>query len=291
MNCMGKILAGLHVFVMGIQSLEAITTIDPSHKEAYGANIGWLDAGDPASGAIIGQAFCAGYVYAANVGWIHLGDGTPSNGEAYLNNTATDYGVNHDGYGSLSGMAYGANIGWVVFEQAYGQPRVDLLTGNLSGSVWSANAGWIALATTTAYVRTETLSTGPDTDLDFIPDAWEYTVAGDLDVLSDGGADADGDGSTDLEEYEANTDPLDTTDNLRIIAIQSDESTDLVTWTCNPSRVYTLETALTLDIGTLWAPASSSFIPESGPAVSEEVTGVTEMRRFYRVEVHPPLGP
>ena len=47
------------------------------------------------------------------MGWIHLGDGTPANGIRYQNNSASDYGVNHDGLGNLSGLAYGANIGWI----------------------------------------------------------------------------------------------------------------------------------------------------------------------------------
>ena len=58
-----------------------------------------------------------------------VGSGTPTNGHAYANNSAADWGVNHDGAGRLTGYAWGANIGWVAFEQTHGQPQVDLRTG------------------------------------------------------------------------------------------------------------------------------------------------------------------
>lgn len=123
-------------FVSFVVPAFAATTIDPANPYAYGTNMGWINAeADGANGAVIGQAFCSGYMYGANVGWIHLGDGAPVNGMAYANDSATDYGVNHDGLGSLSGYAYGANIGWINFEQTHGQPQVNLETGDLSGYV------------------------------------------------------------------------------------------------------------------------------------------------------------
>ena len=44
-----------------------------------------------------------------------------------------------------------------------------------------------------------------DSDLDGLPDWWEEQYFGDLD--EDGSGDSDGDGATDLEEYQAGTDP------------------------------------------------------------------------------------
>src|SRR5882757_3837098 len=78
---------------------EAATTINTVNKFAYGANLGWMDwRGDTNNGAVIGEYVCSGYVWSANVGWIHLGSGAPANGIRYQNNSATDYGVNHDGH-------------------------------------------------------------------------------------------------------------------------------------------------------------------------------------------------
>jgi hypothetical protein len=264
----------------------AVTTIDPANKYGYGANIGWINAeGDVANGAVIGQAFCAGYMYGANVGWIHLGDGSPDNGIAYANTSATDYGINHDGFGNLSGYAYGANVGWVNFEQTHGQPKVDLLTGALSGYAWGANVGWIGVA----GVVTLTMGTGPDSDFDTIPDAWEYGHTNTLTALS--GGDSDGDGSSDIDEYAADTDPFDAGDYLVITDFQTYGTTNDVTWPVKTTRLYTLQHAAVLSNGMSWTTTSSSFIPPSGPDVTETVPSVIDTNRFYRVQAQPPLSP
>src|SRR5271156_6066321 len=84
--------------------LRAATTIDSVNRYAYGANVGWMDwYADGADGVVIGAYVCSGYIYAANVGWINVGSGSPANGIQYQNNSATDFGVNQDGLGNLSG--------------------------------------------------------------------------------------------------------------------------------------------------------------------------------------------
>lgn len=183
--------------------------------------------------------------------------------------------------------AYGANIGWINFEDIYGQPKVNLETGDLSGYVWGANVGWITLD----GVKTLTLDSGPDTDNDTIPDAWEFAHTNVLDVLTNGGIDSDNDGVPDTAEYAADTDPFDITDFLRIIAFDKQAETNLVTWTCVPTREYTLRYAAALTNNTQWTAISAAFIPASGPDVTEDVTGVIEPKRFYRVRVQPPLTP
>ena len=108
-----------------LNTASAATTINSANKFAYGANIGWMDwRGDVASGAVVGEFVCSGFIYSANVGWIDLGDGTPGNGIRYQNMSAGDFGVNHDGAGTLSGFAYGANIGWIHFTNAHAGWRV-----------------------------------------------------------------------------------------------------------------------------------------------------------------------
>ena len=139
------------------------TTIDPVHKYAYGANLGWMDwsggTGQTANGVVIGAYVCSGYIYSANVGWINLGSGSPANGIYYQNLSSNDFGVNQDGLGNLRGYAYGANIGWINFEST-GAPTIDMITGTMSGYVWSANCGWISLSNAVAYVQTDTISPG-----------------------------------------------------------------------------------------------------------------------------------
>ncbi len=140
---------------------QAASTIDPAHRFAWSANLGWSDwFADGADGVVIGQSYCSGSVYAANVGWISLGNGAPLNGTKYQNNSPSDFGVNLDETGNLRGYAYGANIGWLNFEDQ-GSPKVDRLSGKLSGAVWSANCGWISLGDSSAYLQTDPAASGP----------------------------------------------------------------------------------------------------------------------------------
>ena len=93
----------------GTLNLEPASTIDETNKFAFGANIGWIDwRPDGSSGAVIGEFVSSGYLYAANVGWINLGSGAPADGVRYQNNSATDFGVNHDGLGNLRGTLLAA---------------------------------------------------------------------------------------------------------------------------------------------------------------------------------------
>src|SRR4051812_38679601 len=109
-----------------VAASRADTTIDPTNRYAWGANIGFTDwRPSTIDGVNVGANFCAGYIYAANVGWIKMGTGTPLNGTNYSNSSATDFGVNCSAGAAdeknLRGFAYGANIGWVNFE-ATGNP-------------------------------------------------------------------------------------------------------------------------------------------------------------------------
>src|SRR6185436_14409705 len=147
------------------------------------------------------------YLWSANLGWIQLGDGTPANGIRYQNNSAADFGVNHDGLGNLRGYAYSANVGWINFESS-GGPKVDLRTGRLSGAVWSANCGWISLSNTLAFAQTDFIQPGTDSDADGIADAWELTFTNTLGGFS-ATSDSDHDGVRDSDEYLADTSPID----------------------------------------------------------------------------------
>jgi hypothetical protein len=195
--------------------LQAVaSTIDAADKYAYGANIGWVDLrADATNGAVIGQFICSGYIYSANTGWIKLGSGFPTNGIYYQNLSASDFGVNQDGHGNLRGYAYGANIGWIHFEDT-GAPKVDLATGNFSGYAWSANCGWISLSNAVAFVKSDTIQPGVDSNGDGIPDAWELQHFGTINVNTN--ADTDHDGKTTLQEYLAGTDPNNPGDYVQI---------------------------------------------------------------------------
>jgi hypothetical protein len=270
------------------------TTIDTNHPCAYSANAGWVNArGNVTTGVVVGLTYCSGYAWGANIGWLNLGNGAPANQHTYANTSASDYGVNHDGAGNLRGCAWGQNVGWIAFEDT-GDPEVDLVTGNLSGCAWGANIGWIGLSNALAYVRTERLDTGPDSDVDGLPDPWEYSQTNTLAALSGGTNDFDGDGATDNAEFGTDTDPLDGNDNLRIVAFECDGSTNTVAWTARPTRLYRLDLTNELppEVTNAWADSGCGLIgPTAQPAATQEVTGATEPARLYRVRAVIPLQP
>jgi hypothetical protein len=279
---------------------QAATTINPVNKFAYGANIGWLNwQGDGANGAVIGAFACSGNVWGANVGWINLGSGAPANGVRYQNNNAVDFGVNHDGVGNLTGHAWGANIGWLTFTNRtdsgtpYDGPRVDLVTGKLSGFVWSANCGWISLSNQFAFVQTDSINYGPDTDGDGLPDAWELQHAPNLGVLN-GSGDNDGDGLSNAEEFVADTDPLDPNSNLRITSIvKLDGSQPMtLTWLSRPTRQYLIRSNPNVIDPQPWAEIGIGLVtPDPGTSTTRDVTPVPDPTQFYVIEAVTPLGP
>ncbi len=268
------------------------TTINAPNQYAYGANIGWLDArGDVTRGAAIGQLYCTGYVWSANCGWICLGNG-PTNGWQYSNASTNDWGVNHDGAGNLAGCAYGANIGWVLFEQTNGLPKVDLLTGRFSGHAWGANVGWIGFSNALAHVQTDSFAPGPDTDGDGLPDAWEYRRAGNLTTLSGGAHDEDGDGATDTQEYLADTHPTRDMSVLEITAFDRNELSNTVSWITQATRLYRLESSNAMPAGAsgAWQDVGGGLIgPLPNTTLDFSFPAPSGTSRFYRVKAVLPL--
>ena len=272
---------------------QATSSINASNRYAYGANFGWIDTRpDTTNGAVIGEFVCSGYLYSANCGWINLGSGNPANTNQYQNNSGTDFGVNRDSAGNLRGYAYGANIGWINFE-TNGAAKVDLRTGVLSGYAYSANCGWISLSNASAYVQTDTIAAGADSDGDGIPDAWEIQHAGNLTTLTHNG-DADNDGVTDYQEYLADTDPLSAASSLRITAKSFTKVTgtedDFITWTSQPTRNYDLQYSTTLFPGS-WNSVGSQFNSTNTTITGEFTSRSPAIYRFFRVQALRPLAP
>ena len=281
----------LATFNLQLSTGLAATTINVVNKYAYGANIGWMDwRGDTTSGAVIGEYVCAGLIYSANVGWINLGGGAPTNGIYYQNLSAGDFGVNQDGLGNLRGYAYGANIGWINFENT-GAARVDLKTGRLNGFAYSANCGWISLSNAFAFVQTDTIATGADTDGDGIADAWEYQKFGNL-TIANTSSNSDGDPATDLQEYLADTNPTDATSYLRITAYNTapNGSTNALTWTSALTRCYHIHESVSL-IAPVWYDSGLGLISPDGAFTTRNATDTNAPIRFYRVQAVKPLSP
>lgn len=270
--------------------LEGATTIDAAHPYAYSANAGWINAaGSGSNGAVIGPYYCTGFVWSANCGWIGLGKG-PTNGWRYSNTSSNDWGLNHDGRGQLTGYAYGANVGWIVFEQTYGQPRLDLLTGRFSGFAYGANIGWISLSNALSFVRTAHLDTGPDSNGNGLPDAWELQKVGTLSLLSSNLLVA-GKTTTGWDEYVADTDPTDTNDLLRITFLHVLQGTNaMVKWLSKPTRLYWVEGVQTLTNAAGWTDAANGVqTPDASGSTFRTLVGLSSTQHYIRVKSLVPL--
>jgi len=269
----------------------ASSTIEPTAKFAYSGNTGWIDfrpsTGD---GVVFSDSILSGYAYAANFGWITLGDGTPTNGYAYSNTTASDCGVNHDGIGNLSGYAYAANIGWISFSWTTfndaNRPRVNLFTGEFLGYAYAANIGWIALGGTLSTDQMVFI----DIDTDGISDAWERQNFGLL-TTANATTDDDGDGQSDLQEFIANTNPSKKSSVLAIIDYVEklpdlDQAT--IEFTGGPGRIHTVEESINL---IKWT-TLFTLDPQQGDFSYRNDYGHSPgPKRFFRVAASLPLQP
>lgn len=271
-------------------ALHAGTSIDLGNRYAYGSNIGWVNCvADTNNGAVMGDYVCSGYIYSANVGWINLGNGSPTNGIRYQNLSANDFGVNQDGLGDLSGYAWGANIGWITFEQTYGKPKVNLLTGVLSGYAWSANCGWISLSNAEAQVQTDYLYPGPLAP-NGLPIPWLLANFGTTNVNAN--ADQTGKGMTIAQDYGAGTDPNNVNSLFRITAesFTSLGTVDSLAWDSEPTRQYYILENTNLTTAT-WVDSSLGLIaPSAGATTTAGLTQTPSVPgRFFRVEASLPL--
>jgi hypothetical protein len=275
----------------------ADSTISPASKFAYSANAGWInfrhDKPSSPSGIVFGEFFVSGFAYGANFGWMDFGDGTPANGIQYLNNAATDYGVNHDGLGNLSGYAYGANIGWIHFGWTNtsdpNRPRVSLLTGGFSGYAYSANVGWINLGTGNLVTNSMRII---DTDGDGIADAWERTYFGNLSTATLT-SDFDKDGATDKNEYISGTTPNNNADYFKIISTTYNGfmTQATVVFTTDATRHYRLETSDNVGPapGDWTGSIHGTFAPNAGLSTSKIISWPGTTKKFIRAVAVRPL--
>jgi hypothetical protein len=245
--------------------------------------------GDTNNGAVIGAAFCSGYIYSANVGWINLGSGAPTNGVQYQNLSANDFGVNVDSFGNLRGYAYGANIGWINFENT-GAPKVGLLTGKLSGYAWSVNCGWISLGNSVAYVQTDTIQQGALAP-DGLPIAWLLQHFGTTNVNAN--ADPTGKGMTIGQDYLAGTDPNSFSSILNITAesFASGGTSANLTWNSVATRYYYIQKTPGLS-SPVWTDSGLGLVtPAAGSTSTAGFADTNAPARFYRVQAVRPLTP
>lgn len=287
-------LAGIGVIVA--LSAYGQSTINTTHKWAWSAGVGWINCrSDVTNGAVIGQYYCSGYWYSPTAGWIDLGNGYPSNRVHYATNSPSDYGVNHDGKGHLSGYAWCPSCGWINFGwtnnvDAPEAPKVDLKTGLFSGYAWGGSMGWISLTNLSAYLKTDWLSSGADSNSNGIPDAWEVDSLGtnNLGLLSRTG-DYDGDGVTDYEEYLAGTSPTNPADFFNVFSLSMSGTNLQMTWSSKDTRLYVVEKKDSLfDLN--WIDSGLGEFAADSPSNTLRLFPLST-QGFYRVRAVLPLAP
>ncbi|MBN8249159.1 MAG: hypothetical protein J0L84_17155, partial [Verrucomicrobia bacterium] len=122
----------------------------------------------------------------------------------------------------------------------------------------------------------------PDADQDGLPDGWEEDQFGSR--ARDGAGDADGDGSSDAEEWSVRTAPTDTASRWQV-RLESTEASRSVHWRGAAGMAYQVERADTLAAGN-WLPVGSPVAGYEGimsAALDGEVSG-----GFFRVVASRP---
>jgi len=126
-------------FYLPVLASESNGTIDPSHKYAWGENLGWLNFGCDNCDVQITDTEISGYAWSRQYGWINL---SPTSSPGVINNCA----------GQLSGSAWSSNLGWIDFSGT----SIDM-NGRFSGisSTSGTQSGRVTFDCTNCNVQTD----------------------------------------------------------------------------------------------------------------------------------------
>ncbi len=126
---------------------------------------------------------------------------------------------------------------------------------------------------------------GPDTDHDGMDDDWEMAYFGTLD--RDGTGDFDGDGQTDLQEFQAGTDPTNGGSVFRTFTLASiGGGGTRVIWNASPGKKYQLQ--FRDELGVPGWQTLPTVVTANGTTASMTDNSTNNSRhRFYRVLLEP----
>ncbi len=123
-----------------------------------------------------------------------------------------------------------------------------------------------------------------DTDGDQLPDSWEKSVLGGLDVVNDPNADPDEDGYTNEEELHAGTHPGDGNSCLAILDVLTSESGPRLRWRSVAGKRYRLSYS---DDLRSWHLVGTPVTAPGQEAELSDPNSASVGKRFYRVNVIP----
>jgi hypothetical protein len=115
-----------------------------------------------------------------------------------------------------------------------------------------------------------------DTDWDDLPDSWETDTFGNI-ATATGSAASDDDPISNLDEFIAGTDPLDSSDYFYISA-----QSDAVEWNSATGRVYSVQTAT--DLGGPWTTITN--LTGTGSPLAFNRLSQTNSAQFFRIEAN-----
>jgi uncharacterized repeat protein (TIGR01451 family) len=124
-----------------------------------------------------------------------------------------------------------------------------------------------------------------DSDGDGLPDAWELLYFGSTHAAGGGpNDDPDGDGLSNLEEFRAATNPLDSSSVLRLRVLQFDRTTLLLSFGSVAGKSYRIESADDLSKN-VWVSVADNILGTGAKVEITDKPAVGQRARFYRVVV------
>ena len=124
-------------------SVFATSNIDSNYKYAWSSTSSWLNFQPTHGGMIVYLDHLEGDAWSEQGGWIQLGSYNGGGTYHYENTSSTNWGVNQDSTGQLSGYAWSDTLGWINFNPSHGQVIINQENGDFQGSAWSEIGGWI----------------------------------------------------------------------------------------------------------------------------------------------------
>jgi len=121
-----------------------------------------------------------------------------------------------------------------------------------------------------------------DSDQDGLPDALEMQLYGHVTDVADENSDFDCDGSRDVIELIAGTDPSNVSSVFRVSGISMSKDEIVLRWSSEPGKIYTVYRSDNLSSGT-WLPILTQ-IPSEGVTTSRAIA-VGSASQFFRIGV------